>query len=827
MSDEPIEEVEHIWPWDTDGEEEQQEAPLESPPIGEIIFPERPPEESIIPSALRDLRRWLCWREEERGGDLTKVPYDAKTGRPASSTDASTWTDFDTALTASNDYDGLGIALGDGLTGVDLDHCRNPETGEIASWAQKIINALDSYCEVSPSGGGVHVLCQGHLPKGRRRKGDIELYDDGRYFTVTGEHVAGTPTTVNDRTEALAALHKHTFPPAKERAPARNTAPAKHHSLSDSELLKKMFAAKNGRAVQQLWEGGQGNYRSQSEATIALLNSLAFWCGPDPERIDALFRKSGLMRPKWDEKRSDSTWGRQEIDKVLSGKTEFYTPRAKQQAAPAQTGEAKKKRELKQSEQLVRLVEGAGAELFTDHSEVGYCRMPIDDHEEVWPITGTGSGGLQRWLGGQFRAIESKPPGAQAVHEAQMALDAIADFHGPTRALHNRVAWQPDERILWYDLADPEWRAVRIDAHGWSVEDRTPPEICFRRYQHQQPQVVPEHGGSATNLLNLVNIPLNYECLFLCFVATSLLPDIPRPMLILVGPQGSAKTATARATRRCIDPSLAPLLSRPQDQGELAQQLYQHYAAFFDNLTSIPIWLSDCFCRAVTGEGYSKRRLYTDEDSVIFAYRRQVGLTAVSNPVNRPDLLDRSLIFNLHRLPAKKRVSEAELNKQLTAALPGIMGGIFDALSGAISRQADIDIPQPERMVDFTIWGAAVAPGLGYSSEQFLADYGQHVEDLNMIAIESQPFAEAIIQLMDENIEGWQGTASQLLKTCNDIAARKGIETETKLWPGAPRWVRTRLDEAETNLAEIGINVEHGKTGGRKTIAIEQKVGGR
>jgi len=279
-----------------------------------------------IPAALRERPRWLCWREEKRNGKPTKVPYCATTGKHADCTDASSWTDFETVLEASADYDGIGFVLGDGWVGVDIDHCRDPKTGKLIDEAQQIVDALDSYTEISPSGTGLHTLAQGKLPPGRRKQGDLEMYDSGRYFTVTGNHLPRTPKTVEERTNALATLHKQTFPAAKEQASAQNTGPAKPHSLSDSELLQRMFAAKNGPAVQKLWDGNTSGHRSPSEATLALLGHLAFYTGPDPQRIDALFRESGLMRPKWDSKRGDTTWGQQQIDTALAGRTEFYTP---------------------------------------------------------------------------------------------------------------------------------------------------------------------------------------------------------------------------------------------------------------------------------------------------------------------------------------------------------------------------------------------------------------------------------------------------------------------------------------------------------------------
>jgi putative DNA primase/helicase len=130
---------------------------------------------------IRNLRQWLCWRIEERDGKPTKVPYSPLTGEKASTTNPENWASYSEAVEAYREhgYDGIGVVFSedDPFCGVDLDGCLNPETGEIEGWAQEIIEDLDSYTEVSPSGRGVHVLIRGELPPGRNRKGRIEMYD--------------------------------------------------------------------------------------------------------------------------------------------------------------------------------------------------------------------------------------------------------------------------------------------------------------------------------------------------------------------------------------------------------------------------------------------------------------------------------------------------------------------------------------------------------------------------------------------------------------------------------------------------------------------------
>src|SRR5439155_5716836 len=181
-----------------------------------------------LPVDILESGRGVLWNFEVRAGKSTKVPYQAhRPALKAAVNNPATWAPFADAVAAYEDgkADGVGIVLGDGLVGVDLDHCRDPETGAIAPWAQTIIAAIDSYTESSPSGTGVHILLRGESPiRGGRKKGPIELYADGRYFTVTGQHLAGTPTTIETRTVELAGLLASVFGTnGKETQPAAST----------------------------------------------------------------------------------------------------------------------------------------------------------------------------------------------------------------------------------------------------------------------------------------------------------------------------------------------------------------------------------------------------------------------------------------------------------------------------------------------------------------------------------------------------------------------------------------------------------------------------
>ncbi|RDI69553.1 phage NrS-1 polymerase family protein [Halopelagius longus] len=296
-------------------------------------------DESVLPTALIEYDQWICWREQERDGKPTKVPITPRSGEFASSTDEQTWTSFGDALeyAETGDADGIGFVFtaDDPFVGVDLDDCRDPDTGVIDEAAEDIIDRLDSYTERSPSGTGYHVLVEGELPDGRNRKGTIEMYDSARFFTVTGDHVVETPMTVARRQDALTAVHREYVQDeatdGDSSLPSETAGePSADIDLDDQKLLEKATNATNGEKFERLWNGNTGGYDSQSEADMALCCLLAFWTGGDRTRMDRLFRQSGLFRAKWDEVHyaDGSTYGEKTIGRAIATTSGFYDPDA-------------------------------------------------------------------------------------------------------------------------------------------------------------------------------------------------------------------------------------------------------------------------------------------------------------------------------------------------------------------------------------------------------------------------------------------------------------------------------------------------------------------
>lgn len=274
-----------------------------------------------VPATLREIARWVVWRYESRGGKPTKVPYTASSGGRASTTDSSSWTSFEQAVAAwqGGDHQGVGFvfAEADDLCGVDLDDCLD-RVGGLNAEAARIVQTLDTYTEISPSGRGVKLFLRAAPPVGGNRRGKVEIYAQGRYFTVTGRHLAGTPTTIEERQRELEAVHAEIFgSPALHRA-SRHSA-AVRPPTEDAQLLARARSARNGRKFMDLYYRGDLSLYGgdDSAADLALCGLFAFWCGGDADRIDRLFRQSALMREKWDSRRGDTTYGALTIGKAL------------------------------------------------------------------------------------------------------------------------------------------------------------------------------------------------------------------------------------------------------------------------------------------------------------------------------------------------------------------------------------------------------------------------------------------------------------------------------------------------------------------------------
>ena len=282
--------------------------------------------------AISDLPRWCLWKMTQEG---KKEPINPKTGGRAMSNEPSTWTDFDTAYESKVARDGFGFFMGGGYAGIDLDACID-SNGELSDMAGKIVQRMDTYTEKSPSGQGLHILCRvsdGLTLEGQygRRKdtsgGKIEIYCGAHYLTITG-NVYGAEKPIEFRENELLEVYREYFSNTRENDvkkrrvdfPQGQNVSGTTGNESDAELLQYMLdSPNNGAKIRELFSGDISGYgNDDSRADLALCNYLAYYTRHDAGQMDRLFRQSGLMRPKWDERHGAQTYGEMTIAKAIS-----------------------------------------------------------------------------------------------------------------------------------------------------------------------------------------------------------------------------------------------------------------------------------------------------------------------------------------------------------------------------------------------------------------------------------------------------------------------------------------------------------------------------
>ncbi|MBQ3886881.1 MAG: hypothetical protein II735_02775, partial [Clostridia bacterium] len=303
-----------------------------------------------IPNEMKSLPQWVGFLATTAdNGKTTKKPINPHTMGGASSTDESTWGTFQDALHCvgqpcsvggdSGTVTGIGFVFRPPYCGIDIDHCIDKNSGEVNPKAIAIVSLMDSYTELSPSGTGLHILYKGNIHDDWKRKKasalgkgiDLEMYQQGRYFTVTGKVFNGH-NTVNDREEQAAKVQENYMQTTKKQPSAAKQESSVNISLSDRELLDKAMNAANGMQFARLYSGDTSAYDGDdSRADMALCSMLAFWCQRNTAQMDRLFRQSGLMRDKWDRRQSGTTYGAITLQKAADECAEIYTP--KQSAA--------------------------------------------------------------------------------------------------------------------------------------------------------------------------------------------------------------------------------------------------------------------------------------------------------------------------------------------------------------------------------------------------------------------------------------------------------------------------------------------------------------
>ena len=373
---------------------------------------------------------------------------------------------------------------------------------------------------------------------------------------------------------------------------------------------------------------------------------------------------------------------------------------------------------------------------------------------------------------------------------------------------------------IWYDLGK---EAVCISDKGWKIVKEPP--IIFRRYGHQKPQVKPVKGGDIQLFRKFTNITDSNDWnLFLVFAVATLIPDIPKPALVINGSQGAGKSTPMRMLKDLVDPSQLTSAGKITGEKELARLANRHSLLFFDNLSFLEKDNSDVLCRLITGDGFSKRKLYSDDDEVIYNYKRPIMLNGINNFITQADLLDRALILNVERIPEEKRLTELELWSKFEEEKSLILGAMFDALSKAMKIFPETPTSGLPRMADFGRWGCAIFSAINNKPfGEFQSVLSGNKERQIEESIESDPVALVAKFIANTTVYA-KFTAHDFLRGEYEALAGPDVvqfAREHTHWPKDASQVGKRLRRAEGMLKEAGIDMSFVKEGNERLIYLK------
>ncbi|NDQ14859.1 DNA primase [Staphylococcus aureus] len=289
-----------------------------------------------IPDELIELPQWVLWRAEwnEKQQQYSKIPY-SYAGYKASSTNSDTWTIFDAinSIYEQNEgYDGIGFVISehDNYIVLDIDNAID-ESSQITSNLALDMTKM-TYCEKSPSGTGLHCFFKGELPKERKKKRsdlDIELYDNARFMTMTGESIG--QREISDDQSLLNNLVERYFKQEELPETFIGNNITNKSNLDDEDVINIMLKSKQKDKISNLLQGNYEPYfDSPSEAVQSLLHYLAFYTSKDKEQMERIFLNYNNLTDKWGSKRGNTTWGQLELDKAINNQSEVYVKPGKE-----------------------------------------------------------------------------------------------------------------------------------------------------------------------------------------------------------------------------------------------------------------------------------------------------------------------------------------------------------------------------------------------------------------------------------------------------------------------------------------------------------------
>lgn len=392
----------------------------------------------------------------------------------------------------------------------------------------------------------------------------------------------------------------------------------------------------------------------------------------------------------------------------------------------------------------------------------------------------------------------------QALADSLLVIEGMAQEAEESR-LYLRAAQH--EGALWLDLGDHTGRAVQITAQGWNVENQAP--VLFKRTSLTGALPEPRRGGQLDDLWKWLNVSEADRPLVAAAMVAVLFSEQPHVVLAIFGEQGTGKTTALKVIVLLLDPGPAPTRKPPRDADSWVTAASGSWVVGIDNLSEIPPWLSDSLCRAVTGDGDVRRKLYTDTDFAVFSFRRCIVFDGIDVGALAADLADRSVPINLELIPDEDRLDEETFWSQWGSAHPELLGAVLDLAAAVMARLPMVEMKKKPRMADYARILAAVDAELGTSA---IERYADRAAVLAAESLESEPFAGRLMRTVTEPFEGYSSELLELVRPADP-------EKPPKEWPAKPGDVTGLMKRLAPTFRKVGWTVENlGTANHRKLV---------
>jgi len=414
----------------------------------------------------------------------------------------------------------------------------------------------------------------------------------------------------------------------------------------------------------------------------------------------------------------------------------------------------------------------------TDSNQI-FAKIENNGHMETIDLNTTKA---RSWLLFTYKQTTNQICPSDSYKNALDAIKSDAMFDSSTReTIFLRVA-QTDDAI-YYDLCSPKWELIKITKSGVetiSYDENTP---TFIRKQSMVEQVRSKFEGrdALEELVILLKLDEKDRLVFKIHLICFFFEKFETPLAVILGEHGSRKTTFTKTMKGAVDPSASNIGSLPIRKEDLPQNFQNNYFSVFDNVSWLNQVTSDSLCRAITGDQSSKRQLYTDNDDYIFQYKRKIALNGISPRIESPDLIDRTIFYEIPQIQDDERLTKEEFNQKIDELMPHILGQIFTTLSKTFQKFDEIgkSIRPFSRMGEFEKYGETISRILGYKENEFLDQYREKWKLSSVSNIDAYPIF-GLIQSMMENKKSVADTTSNFLKELKEGAKKQDIETKGK-----------------------------------------------